>query len=262
MTQGTDGTEEVQANKTPAFEASVDAAVLQDALAPVLTLVDECKIHLDDEGVQIRAVDPANVGMIDLTVAADTFGHWATSGQLLGINLSQFDDVLAMADSDDTVALSLDLETRKLEIAVGGLEYTMALIDPDSIRREPDIPDLDLPCMAVLEGRDLSRAVTAADMVSDHIELSSDGDALRVVAEGDTDDVELTLTPEDLMTPAAQLAAAESLFSLDYLSDMVSAIGADDEVRVDIGGEMPVTMEFEPADGVDCEFMLAPRIQS
>jgi len=34
----------------------------------VSVLVDECKIHLEEDGLEIRAVDPANVGMVDLSL--------------------------------------------------------------------------------------------------------------------------------------------------------------------------------------------------
>ena len=48
------------------FNAIVRAETLQATLDSVGVLVDECKIHLDDGGIEIRAVDPANVGMVDL----------------------------------------------------------------------------------------------------------------------------------------------------------------------------------------------------
>jgi proliferating cell nuclear antigen len=145
-----------------------------------------------------------------------------------------------------------------------GLSYTLALIDPDSIRQEPDIPDLDLPAEIIVEGQQLDRGIKAADMVSDHIRLRVDEDepAFYVEAEGDTDDVDLRLGEGDLISLDTS-GPADSLFSLDYLKDMNKAIPKDAEVRVELGEEFPVKLHYTFAEGLgEVTFMLAPRIQS
>ncbi|MFB6295899.1 MAG: DNA polymerase sliding clamp [Halobacteriales archaeon] len=245
------------------FTAIVEAEVLQETLDSVGVLVEECKIHLNEDGLEIRAVDPANVGMVDLSLPASAFESYETDGGLIGVNLSRLEDIAGMAESGTLVHLDLDEETRKLHIETDGLEYTLALIDPDSIRDEPDLPDLDLPAEIVLEGRDINRAVTAADMVSDHIALGVDADDefFYVDAEGDTDDVHFELGRDDLIDLTA--GDAHSLFSLDYLKDMNKAIPSAAEVTIDLGEEFPVKLHFDIAEGDgSVTFMLAPRIQS
>jgi proliferating cell nuclear antigen len=61
------------------FKAIVDAETLRTALDSVSVLVDECKIHLEEDGFSIRAVDPANVGMVDLTLDREAFESSSTS---------------------------------------------------------------------------------------------------------------------------------------------------------------------------------------
>jgi proliferating cell nuclear antigen len=245
------------------FKAIVNASTLRDSLDAVSVLVDECKIRLNEEELSIRAVDPANVGMVDLTLEAAAFESYEADGGVIGVNLDRLEDIAGMANSDDLVHLELDEETRKLHIEIEGLSYTLALIDPDSIRQEPDIPDLDLPAEITLEGAQLNRGIKAADMVSDHIRLRVDEteETFHIEAEGDTDDVDLKLTSEDLIDLTA--GPADSLFSLDYLKDMNKAINADAEVRVELGEEFPVKLHYEFAEGLgNVTFMLAPRIQS
>ena len=245
------------------FKAIVSADTLGDALDSVSVLVDECKIHLDEDELSVRAVDPANVGMVDMTLDATAFESYEADDELVGVNLSRLEDIVGMAGSGQLVQLELEEETRKLHIQIDGLEYTLALIDPDSIREEPDIPDLDLPAEVVVEGRDIGRAVTAADMVSDHIALGVDEaeELFYVDAEGDTDDVHFELGPEDYISLAP--GDAHSLFSLDYLKDMSKAIPGDAEVTIELGEEFPVKMHFEFGEGQgNVTYMLAPRIQS
>ena len=245
------------------FKAIVSASTLRDALDSVSVLVDECKVRLEEDELAIRAVDPANVGMVDLGLEAAAFESYEADGGVIGVNLNRLEDIAGMADTGDLIQLELDEETRKLHIHIEGLSYTLALIDPDSIRQEPDIPDLDLPAEIVLEGAQLDRGITAADMVSDHIRLRVDEaeEAFFIEAEGDTDDVDLQLDREDLID--LQAGPADSLFSLDYLEDMNKAIPKDAEVRVELGEEFPVKMHYEFGEGMgQVTYMLAPRIQS
>ena len=245
------------------FKAIVGASTFQDALDSVSVLVDECKIRLNEEELSIRAVDPANVGMVDLTLEAAAFESYEADGGVIGVNLARLEDIAGMANSGDLIHLELDEETRKLHIEIDGLSYTLALIDPDSIRQEPDIPDLDLASEIVVEGAQLDRGIKAADMVSDHIRLRVDetDEAFFIEAEGDTDDVNLKLDREDLIALTA--GPADSLFSLDYLKDMNKAIPSDAEVTVELGEEFPVKHHYGFAEGLGkVTFMLAPRIQS
>ena len=246
------------------FNAIATKKAVESALNPVSTLVDECKIRLDGSGLSIRAVDPANVGMVDLELAAGEFESYEADGELVGVNLSRLEDIVGMADAGQLIQFELDEQTRKLHIQIDGLEYTLALIDPDSIREEPDIPDLDLPAEVVVEGGDIGRAVTAADMVSDHIALGVDeGEELFYVdAEGGTDDVHFELGPEDYISLAP--GEAHSLFSLDYLKDMGKAIPGDAEVTIELGEAFPVKMHFGGGDDGKSQvtYLLAPRIKS
>jgi proliferating cell nuclear antigen len=245
------------------FQAIVSADTLGAALDSVSVLVDECKINLTEEGLAIRAVDPANVGMVDLHLGVDAFESYETDDGQIGVNLSRLEEFVGMATSGQLVRLELDEETRKLRIQIEGLEGTLALIDPESIRKEPEIPELELPATIVVEGTDIDRAVKAADMVSDHIALGVDPDAesFYVEAEGDTDDVHLTLDREELIDLVE--GDARSLFSLDYLKDMNKAINKDAEVKVELGQEFPVKLHFDIAEAQgQVTYMLAPRIQS
>lgn len=234
----------------------------QDAFEPLATIVNECKLRFDEDGLSARACDPANVAMCDVSLPQRAFESYEADGGVIGINLDRLQDVLSMGDKGDLVHLELNEETRKLHIEIGELSYTLALIDPDSIRKEPDIPDLDLPAEVAFEGSELARGVTATDLVGDHVSLSADPDEQTFVvsAEGDTDDVDLVLGNEELVTGDVD-ESAESLFSLDYLEDMARPIGSDVIVSFKLGTEMPVKFRYTNGQA-SVQHLLAPRIQS
>ena len=247
------------------FSAIVEADTLSETIGALTPILDECRIHLEPDGIEVQGVDPANVAMTRVELDANGFESYDAGGGLIGVDLERLAEVAGMAESGDLIQIELDEATNKLEIVVGdSLEFTMALIDPDSIRQEPDIPDLDLPAAYVFEGGELDRAITAADLCSDHIALEARADSELVFsAEGDTDDVEVTLADRDLLSGRLEGDGAESLFSLDYLKDLRKPIGSETEVSMVCGDEMPAKLRYSLADGdVSVLNMLAPRIQS
>lgn len=238
----------------------IDSGRLQEALGAVSALVSECKMRFADDGLSIRAVDPANVAMVELTVDASAFEHYEADGGVLGVDLETLTDFLSAADDETAVSVELDSD-RKFAIEADHLSASMALIDPDAIRQEPDIPDLDLDATITLHGRDLDRGLTAADLVSDRIQLEADEDdeVARLAAEGDTDDIEVTLDGDDLLDADVH-GAPSSLFSLEYFDDVSGPIPSDAPVSVQIGSEMPTKIRYSLSDGVSVVSMIAPRI--
>jgi proliferating cell nuclear antigen len=147
-------------------------------------------------------------------------------------------------------------------VLVGELAYTLGLIDPEAIREpmDPAAMEYDCPADVTIAGRDVSRVVDAADMVSSHLRLGVDADEETFYAEasGDTDDVALAFGGDDLV--ALSPADVESLFSLDYLRELARPIPAGAEVAIELGTEQPVTLAFPVADGAgEATYLLSPR---
>ncbi|NEU57861.1 DNA polymerase sliding clamp [Halorussus sp. MSC15.2] len=248
---------------TRSFRATVNADAIQTAVDLVAALLDECHLSFDEDGVRMWGMDPATVASVDLTLERAAFDDYEATGVRSGVDLSRLGDVVGMADSGQSVHLELDHETRTLEIRFGGLEYALTLIDPETIRRPPDRPseNFDFAGGVVADTDDFDWAVRAADMVSDHLALGIDAeeDAFFVEAEGDTDDVSLVLTADDLVE--VRPGEARSLFSLDYLSVIGRAMPSDLDVDLRLGTEQPVAIEYEFADEAgSVAYFVAPRI--
>lgn len=241
----------------------VPASTLQTAIDVLDALVDECRMRFDAEGVHVAAMDPATVASVSLDLDASAFESYDVEERTLGVPLERLDDVLSMASGDDPVQLALDPETRRLNVAVTGLDYTMALVDPDAIRSPPDLDELDFDYGArvTLDSGKLSRSVRAADMVSTHASVGVDADdeAFVVSASGDTDDVRHRLAGDDLLDIDA--GDAESLYSVDYLRALERPIPSGSEVTLQLGTEVPMALSFHIADGAGrVEYALSPRI--
>lgn len=240
----------------------VKADILGTFLDYINPIADECKLQTSADGFETQVVDPANVGMVSATLPERNIIDGTLGDGLLGINRGRLADIVGMAD--DEVVLDLDEETRKLTVSSDGLEFTMSLIDPDSIRQEPELPDLEEQWTAevVIPAKRLQSAIKATQLVSDHVEFRADPDAREfvVAAQGDTDDVEWRFG-EDELVEADVSETAESRFSLDYIEPIVKAFGKDVHIAIQFGEELPVSMAGAAESG-HVEYLIAPRIES
>jgi len=245
------------------IDIEIETALLADALGAVETLVAECKVQFEADGLSIRAVDPANVAMVDLTVDEAAFETYDVTDHTVGLNLETLLDYLSAVDSE-TVAIR-EGDDRKLAIEGAHFSGSMALIDPDAIRQEPDIPDLDLDATVTLRGDGLARGLTAADLVTDKVTFRADEDARAVVmsGEGDTDDVEMTFGDDaEALLDADVRGSPRSVFSLAYWHDIAAPMPSDGAVSLQLGEEMPVKTRYSMGDGVRVENMIAPRVEA
>jgi len=247
---------------------SIESGRLQQFVDVVTALVDEGRVHFNDDFMHTQVVDPANVAM-HLPVELDAAGfesYDAPGAATIGLNFNRLDEILGVADDSDLVEIEIDMETRHLHLSFNGVEQSIAMIDPDAIREEPDTPDdLDLPNMAVIEGRDFARALEIAELNSDHVDVLGRPDAEQVLvfrAEGDTDEGRVGFGIDDCVGTQIQ-DRTESIFSLEYLQEFASPMAADAEVEIWFGHEFPIRLSWSACEGhLSVESMLAPRIQS
>lgn len=249
------------------LNASIEGDTLDETLSAAHALVEEARIRFAEDGVEICAVDAANVAMVRAELDQEAFESYATTGGTLGMNLDQLTDIVGMADSGELVSLRTVPESAgRLEIEAGGsLEFTTGTIDPGTIRDEPDIPELDLPGTYVFDSGELSRALQASDMVSDFIRVAGRSeDHLRFTAKGDTDTVTVDLRAHKLLSglKTGGDGPVSSALALSYLTDINTAIPRDTEVSMLVGDQYPVKLRWSSAEGdLSVTTMIAPRIE-
>lgn len=248
------------------------------------TLVDECKIHINADGLKIKAVDPANVAMVEIEAPAEAFDEFdVTDEMIVGVNLDTLQKRASTArmgkNADDGVAIDFNATRTRLtvdrEYGSTELERTdeWLNIDPDAIRQEPEIPDIvdQMHWSAEIDAKALKAAFDGVGASSDHAEIKSNGDDLQVF--GRSVDSEGDITEATHITAEGVVETDEdedgaSMFSLDYLEEFASALktGKVDDVEVMWGDEFPAFFGFERTDDEDNmlyegRLMIAPRIR-
>lgn len=247
-------------------EGIIEAKALREYIDVFTPLVDEGRVHWNSDGLLTRVVEPANVAMIaPATLSTSYFESYDAPGAVtVGLNFERLNEQLKPADSNDLVHLAVDMETRKLQIQYDNAELSMALIDTDAMRNEPDNVSPDLSNWMVVEGHELKRAADIVDVVTDHLFLrGKPGEkTVEISGQGDTDNAAVTLGEEDIIEASIN-ADTEAVFSLDFIHDILKPVPDDAEVRVEFGDEFPVILKYEGLNGhLSVEAAQAPRILS
>ena len=111
------------------FKAQVRSEVLKELLAVVQTLVDEAKFNISKDGIQIKAVDPAHVAMVEMSLDAGAFEKFEADESELGIDIEKLSDVLKLAKAGDVVSMDLDEQKNRMVFRVDNITRRMSLVE-------------------------------------------------------------------------------------------------------------------------------------
>lgn len=251
------------------FTAKIDAGVLRECIEAITAVVDEGKLRITGDGFKLRAVDPANVAMITFELQRDAFAEFQLKSESgaeskaateVGIDFVKLSSILEIGGRE-MVDLKLDEQAQKLFTRMGSLSYTISLLDPSSLRKDPKVPDLEFPVQVIIGTEEFRRTIRAAEKIGDHIVLGVDGEEFYMEVEGEVDKLRLGLRKEQLvhLTPGT----LHSMYSLDYISAMSKGMSHATNITLNLGKDYPLQIEFDVAGGKGrVSYLLAPRIES
>ena len=244
------------------------AVIAPEKLKPVLATLErnsnDAKFQVSESGIAIKSIDPANVALTAISIPSEACDFLLSDTGEIGIDVSKLNDMISDAATGEPISLELLEEEMKLKIVYGRLNWKLSLISPDSLPKEPRLPELDLPCMAEFESSEFVKIVKASKKVEDHIRISMEDDKVTFVCKGNTDKVEATIPITELRS--AKVGYGSALFSLNYLEDIAKPSAKAGYVKLEWGPDYPLRASFTlnggDKAGVDFQYLIAPRIET
>jgi proliferating cell nuclear antigen len=259
-----EATEAPEVRLTPdAFRARIKKAALADFLGLMGALDDEARVTVTAEGMRSLTVDPDHVAMVDASLSTAAFEEWHLEGEGdLGLDLDKLKKVLQFAKKKtDTIDLSMDGEGKILTVSINGMDRDMPLKNTKYMAdpRMPSYPERMFGFWA-MESEDLMATLKQVKEVADYLGITLTAEGLVIEAEGDKDKVKRALS-KDMLFSMETKERARSYFPLDYMTDIVKALGAFDIIEAHMGNDMPIALDGS-SPTMRAHFMLAPRIES
>jgi len=250
------------------FEAKIHREYLREALRALLAISDSGRLNISPEALSVRMTDPANVALISFDLKREAFEVYDFTPPedpphivQIGVDFQKLVSVLSIS-SAEFVSISLPSQLNRLALRMDGLSYSLDLFDPSIMRKEPQVPELELPAKASLFFEDWYRAIRAAEKVGDVVLIKIGGSGLVLEAEGESDKLRASFPASLLLdfTPAEVTAR----FALGYLSVLSKAARAAyaSQLWLSFGRDMPIEIQFHIAEGKgDVVYWLAPRVE-
>jgi len=248
------------------FKAKIsDAKLLRDMITAISTLVDEATFNITPESIQLRAMDPSRVAMIDFEMPKTVFDEYsADTPTKMCINITELLKLLRRTSKDESVELALDEKTGRLNVGIKG-KYDRTFNMPTLEAAEEEVPTpkitFNVRAKATTEG--LNEAIQDVQLVSDHVRIEIDNEKMTMRATGDLmgATVELKKGSDALLDLEAK-EASKATFSLSYLSEIIKTAAATSDVAtLEFSSDMPIRLDFQQPKEGKLTFYLAPRIE-
>ena len=245
------------------LKATMTADIFRDTVDALSALVTECRLHFSETEIWARAVDTANVAMIILTLKKEAFSQYESIPGEIGLDIAKLKNTYSMMGKSNEISLEHQEGTNKIEVKFEGYHYSITLLDPNTIKKDPNLPNIQLPGQVTISGMELYNVIKSASIVSDKIWFSIEPENREFVlyAEGDSDNIKRSFSSGEVIS--SNWEKARSLFSIDYLKDMGRVMSHVEKINIDLGSNHPVKFSFEIAGGKgQVEYLLAPRIEA
>lgn len=174
--------------------------IKKDILEPLIKihskLTNELRIVIQKDGISIKSIDPAHCELLDTLIKDQACEEYYVKEDMeLGIDTDKILDFLRLAQKNDLLRFSYDLDNNKLIVKWGNLTRTMGLIDTAGLP-DPEIPTVDFGSKASVSTDLFHKALKSinADTYKHETQLliSEHGMGLEKYTEDDDDETEIS----------------------------------------------------------------------
>ena len=239
--------------------------LLKESMNIISDLVNEVTLKVDQDKIEIIAIDPANVAMIDFKLLSSAFVEYSVpKPQELAINLEHLRAVLKRSKPADTLTLELDEDKNRLQVNFSGQSkkmFNIPLINIDE--NEHKLPDLSFGTKVILPSADFDEAVEDMGIVAESVALVSTKELFTVNAESNLRDAKVEMNASDDVVIVNDTGEEVlSKYSIEYLKKMSKSSKLADQVSLEFGPDYPLRVEYKLLDKLRLSFILAPRVSS
>ena len=230
--------------------------LLSKVIEIISDLVTDVRIKVNESGLSITAMDPANVAMIGFKLPKSSFSQFETGDEVLGVNLDSLKQILRRCSSGSF--LILERKENLLNIQIHDRikrNFKLNLIEIE--REEKEMPNLEFSSRVELNSSDLIASIEDCAVVADACSFIIEEGKFIVEAKG------LNSARSEFSGDEAQIQAenCKARYSLEYLQKFMKSAKLCDKTILQFAHEHPLKMDFK-TDQMSLSFILAPRVET
>lgn len=233
-----------------------DPSLLSRIIEIISELVSEVRIKLNEFGMSITAIDPANVAMMRFKLPKSAFSQFETGDEVLGVNLDSLKRILKRCSS----GTPLILEKKENFLGIQILDrikrnFSLNLIEIE--RQEKELPLLDYSARVEIPSYGLISSIEDGAVVSDACSFIIKEGKFIIEAKG------LNSARSEFSVDEAKIEAEEckSKYSLEYLQKFMKGAKLCEKTILYFANDHPLKIDIRVGH-IELNFLLAPRVET
>ncbi len=237
-----------------------DVNVFKNLFDVLSKTVDEVCLVFTAEGMRVKAMDPANVALLDVLFPRDAFVEYEVEGEArIGLNLNVIMKLLKRGKRGDRIDIKADDESVEITIT-GVVKRTYKLRNLEVAT--PEIPEAQLifdTAVTILVDP-LKEALRDIEIVGTQaiFEYKEDEEALIISSPGETKYTMKLSRASGAVIDIESSKPSKSVYSVDYLLNTLSLVKVADTVKIEFSTQMPLRLRFDLPAGGTAVYLLAP----
>lgn len=238
-----------------------DSKHLRESISIISDLVKEATFNVNNDGLELIAMDPATVAMVIFKLLPSSFIEYNVPAPTkIAINLDNFKQILRRAKPEDIVSLGISSNTLEITFkSKNTRKFNLPIIEMDE--KEQKVPKLEFGTKIELPSNMLSDAVEDSSIISDSLSFIANSDKFTIRAEGNLSKANIELFGDDTVKIVSS-GTTKSKYSIDYLKKMISGFKLSDRVEVEFSESYPLRISYKAVDKLLLSFILAPRTEN
>ncbi|MBT3303797.1 proliferating cell nuclear antigen (pcna) [Candidatus Woesearchaeota archaeon] len=237
---------------------------LKESISIISELVNEAKFKVTSNGIEMIAMDPANVAMVVFKLLSSCFVEYNIKKETeIGINLTNLRQVLRRAKPTDAVTLEFGEDNKLTVILKSKTTRSFSIPVMELEDKEQKVPELAFPVIIETDAEVISEAIEDIGVVSESVTLICEQKKLILKGEGNLSkaQVEIESDKKTIITND-ETDPVKAKYSIEYFKKIIGGSKLSDRVTLLFDKEYPMKLTFQEVDKVQLSFILAPRVEN
>lgn len=236
---------------------------LKDSIGIISELVNEARFKITGEGIELVAMDPANVAMVIYKLLSSCFTEYQLDGDVeIAINLANLKQILKRTKSNDLLTLEFGGDNQ-LKITLQNKQkrtFSIPIIELEE--KEQKVPSLEFPAQIKMNSSMLVDSIEDVGIVAESVNFLAEKGMFTVKAEGDLSKATIDIPADEHTSIMMDTDRAKAKYSIEYLKKMITGSKLTDNVEVHFNQDYPLKLSYKVEDKVLLSFILAPRVEN
>lgn len=235
---------------------------LKESLSIISEIVTEATIKITSDGLELVAMDPANVAMVIFRLLSTSFATYELDNPVsITVNLNNLKQILRRSKTGDTLTLEIDENKLKITLQSSSKRtFYLPLIDVDD--KEQKVPDLSFNVTVVTQGSVLNDAIDDVDVVGESVNFGATENLFLISSKGDLTKANVDIPADNVTKVVCKDEDSHAKYSIEYLKKMMQGSKISDVVQVKFSKDYPLKLEYIVQNKVELAFILAPRVDN